>query len=286
MGRRGGSGTRPSRDGSDGCGTTIPPVQSSSPRRSYRHRHDTCRVSALSVNLRRKRHPVIWSHEGLPSDCCAVSAVPRGGALVLSQNLIMYCTQGSQVRPSSPCYIASLFSSNRFRCPRPLPHRLPASSHSSDTPNNNNLPSYISNHHQIVLAINSNAYAGDLPPRLDPAPAPPPLNPLINPAVQAAAAAAAQGAAAQAAARHARQYALNVHPEAAAALARGAPKAPGLELEADGARGTWLGPGAMLLGLKTGQLVVVSLRFDGGSGAATKITVRGRGPGDRPWFCT
>jgi hypothetical protein len=136
---------------------------------------------------------------------------------------------------------------------------------------------------QLVLALNSNAYAGDLPPRLDPLPPPPPPSLLMTPAAAAAAAAAAQGVAAAAAARHARQYALNVHPEAAAAAARGAAKAPGLELEADGARGAWVAPNAMLLGLKTGQLVLVTLRFDGASGAATKITVRpprgGRGRG-------
>jgi len=69
----------------------------STPTPSYRQRHDTCRLSALSVNTRRKRHPVIWTHDGLPSDCHAVSGVPRGGALVVSQNLLLYYTQGAQV---------------------------------------------------------------------------------------------------------------------------------------------------------------------------------------------
>jgi len=132
---------------------------------------------------------------------------------------------------------------------------------------------------QVVLAINSNAFAGDLPPRLEPPPPPPLPNPLMSAAAAAAAAAQTQGAAAVAAARHARQYALNVHPEAAAAVARGAPKAPGLELECDGARGTWISPNAMLMGLKTGQLVVISLRFDGSSTTATKISVTPVGGG-------
>jgi hypothetical protein len=65
--------------------------------RSYRQRRDTCKLSALSVNLRRRRHPVIWGHEGLPSDASALSAVPRGGALVLAQNLLLYYTQAGQV---------------------------------------------------------------------------------------------------------------------------------------------------------------------------------------------
>ncbi|KAI8464986.1 MAG: CPSF A subunit region-domain-containing protein [Monoraphidium minutum] len=193
----------------------------------YRERKDTCRLSALSVNLRRKRHPVIWGHAGLPSDCCALMAVPRGGALVLSQNLVLYYTQGVQV----------------------------------------------------VLAINSNAFAGELPPRLEPPPPPPPPNALMAAAAANAAAAAAQGAAAAAAARHARRYALNVHPDAAAGAARGAARAPGLELEADGARGAWVAPNVLLLGLKTGQLVMVSLRFEGGGAAATKIAVAPAGGG-------
>lgn len=43
-----------------------------------------------------------------------------------------------------------------------------------------------------------------------------------------------------AATSHAKQWAANVHPETVPAAARGAPKAPGLELEADGAVGCWV----------------------------------------------
>jgi hypothetical protein len=70
---------------------------SASPPKRYRERKDTVKLSALSVNLRRKRHPKIWGHEGLPSDCHALYAVPRGGALVVGQNLLLYYTQGTQV---------------------------------------------------------------------------------------------------------------------------------------------------------------------------------------------
>jgi len=43
--------------------------------------------------MRKKRQPVIWSVPKLPSDACSVMAVPRGGVLVLSQNLLMYYAQ-------------------------------------------------------------------------------------------------------------------------------------------------------------------------------------------------
>lgn len=59
----------------------------------YRDRKDTCCLAALSLNLRRKRHPIIWSAKCLPSDSYCVMAVPKGGVLVLSQSLIMYYTQ-------------------------------------------------------------------------------------------------------------------------------------------------------------------------------------------------
>lgn len=107
-----------------------------------------------------------------------------------------------------------------------------------------------------VLAVNSNAFAGELPPRLEAATTP---------------GAVGQDATA-AAVRYARQFATNVHPDAAASLAKSAPKAPGLEIQVDAATGTWLAPHIALLGLKTGQLVLVQLTFKGS--AASKIQVR------------
>jgi hypothetical protein len=47
----------------------------------------------MSINVRKKRQPVIWSVPNLPSDCSSVMAVPRGGVLVLSQNLLLYYAQ-------------------------------------------------------------------------------------------------------------------------------------------------------------------------------------------------
>lgn len=59
---------------------------------------DVCSLSALSINMRKKRQPVIWSVPKLPSDACSLMAVPRGGVLVLSQNLLMYYAQVGQLR--------------------------------------------------------------------------------------------------------------------------------------------------------------------------------------------
>jgi cleavage and polyadenylation specificity factor subunit 1 len=58
-------------------------------------RRDTCAVTALSLNLKRRRHPAIWRARGLPSDAYALSAAPGGGALVLCQNLVLYRAQGA-----------------------------------------------------------------------------------------------------------------------------------------------------------------------------------------------
>jgi hypothetical protein len=93
-----------------------------------------------------------------------------------------------------------------------------------------------------VMAINSNAFAGEVPPKLDP-PSAPTLPQYIRgdaDRLQQAAAQAALEKATTAATSHAKQWAANVHPEFVPAAARGAPKAPGLELEADGAVGTWV----------------------------------------------
>jgi hypothetical protein len=91
------------------------------------------------------------------------------------------------------------------------------------------------------MAINSNAFAGEVPPRLDP-PMPPTFPPFPPRSAQeiAAATAAANEKAVAAAVAHAKLWAANVHPDTVAAAARGAPKAPGLELETDGATGCWL----------------------------------------------
>ena len=58
---------------------------------------DTCAVSAVSLDLDKRRHTVIWSREQLPHTCYRLCAVPDplGGALVLSQNFISHESQES-----------------------------------------------------------------------------------------------------------------------------------------------------------------------------------------------
>ncbi len=61
----------------------------------------------MSIHLRKKRQPVIWSVPQLPSDCSWVLAVPRGGVLVLSQNLLLYYAQVSHVWNAGSCWLSS-----------------------------------------------------------------------------------------------------------------------------------------------------------------------------------
>lgn len=59
----------------------------------YRDSKDTMALTALSINVVHKRHPKIWDASVLPSDTFKLIPVPSGGALALSQNMIMYFTQ-------------------------------------------------------------------------------------------------------------------------------------------------------------------------------------------------
>ena len=59
----------------------------------YRDSKDTMALAALSINVVHKRHPKIWDAFALPSDTFKLIPVPSGGALALSQNMIMYFTQ-------------------------------------------------------------------------------------------------------------------------------------------------------------------------------------------------
>ena len=59
----------------------------------YRDSKDTMALTALSINVVNKRHPKIWDASALPSDTFLLIPVPSGGAVALSQNMIMYFTQ-------------------------------------------------------------------------------------------------------------------------------------------------------------------------------------------------
>ena len=59
----------------------------------YPHTKDACCLTALSLSLRSKAHPRLWSAQGLPSDAHRLFAVPSGGALVVCLNHILYYKQ-------------------------------------------------------------------------------------------------------------------------------------------------------------------------------------------------
>lgn len=59
---------------------------------------NTCQLTALSLNLAQKRHPMIWSASGLPFNCRHLVPVPppAGGAIVVSSNILIYRNHGTR----------------------------------------------------------------------------------------------------------------------------------------------------------------------------------------------
>jgi hypothetical protein len=57
---------------------------------------NTCQLTALSLNLVQKRHPMIWSASGMPFNCRYLVPVPApaGGALVVSSTMLIYRNHG------------------------------------------------------------------------------------------------------------------------------------------------------------------------------------------------
>ena len=56
---------------------------------------NTSRITAVSLNLLQRRHPCIWSFEGLPHDALQLHPVPSpcGGCLVRTTNALLYFSQ-------------------------------------------------------------------------------------------------------------------------------------------------------------------------------------------------
>lgn len=59
----------------------------------FREKKDTRCLTAVSLNLKQKIYPVIWSVKGLPSDAYKLIPAPIAGALVLSMNFISFYSQ-------------------------------------------------------------------------------------------------------------------------------------------------------------------------------------------------
>lgn len=53
-------------------------------------RKDTCAVAALAINSHRKKQPILWSSKRLPSDAISLTAVPYGGAIIMTPSMIIY----------------------------------------------------------------------------------------------------------------------------------------------------------------------------------------------------
>ncbi|ETW04544.1 hypothetical protein H310_03775 [Aphanomyces invadans] len=84
---------------------------------------DTCCLTVLSINLTTRLHPKIWSIGNLPSDCFKVSPCPAplGGAIVLSQNAILYFNQNQYFGLSTTAFADKTIDSTRFPLyPSPL----------------------------------------------------------------------------------------------------------------------------------------------------------------------
>ena len=65
----------------------------------YQDSKDTMALTALSINVVQKQHPKLWEASGLPSDTFKLIPVHSGGALAVSQSMVMFF---SQVKPSAP----------------------------------------------------------------------------------------------------------------------------------------------------------------------------------------
>lgn len=61
----------------------------------YREKKDTHCLTAVSLNLKQKIYPVIWSVKNLPSDAYKLIPAPLAGALVLTMNFICFYSQVS-----------------------------------------------------------------------------------------------------------------------------------------------------------------------------------------------
>ena len=60
--------------------------------------------------------------------------------------------------------------------------------------------------------------------------------------------------------------------QAASSASKGVPRAEGFELDLTGSQGAWVAAYTMLLGLASGQLIIVNLQADGGTVKRIKVS--------------
>ncbi|KXZ43815.1 hypothetical protein GPECTOR_80g175 [Gonium pectorale] len=111
---------------------------------------------------------------------------------------------------------------------------------------------------QHAAALNSNALPGEAPPPL-----------MFDPAREHPATTAG---------RMASEFALNVHPDCAPAAGRSAAFMADLEAVAAGAAAAWLTPTTCIMGLQSGSLLAVHLRFEGPPDQRITAVRTGGGP--------
>ncbi|PAA73122.1 hypothetical protein BOX15_Mlig004527g1, partial [Macrostomum lignano] len=84
-------------------------------------RHDTYRITAMSLNPKDRTNPIIWSQAGLPFDCFALLPVPKpiGGLVVLARNSVIYLNQSQ--RPTGLALNSNINNSTSFPLRRVYP---------------------------------------------------------------------------------------------------------------------------------------------------------------------
>ena len=224
---------------------------------ALRLKKDTCALAALSLDLGRRAHPRIWAAAGLPCDAWALSPAPCGGALVLCLNMVLYYSQARGPRRAEGAASRGGGCGGGDQPRWRLAHaaRLPLTGPPAPAP-----PPPLQSH-QSGVVLNEAAL---------PMPAAP------TPLVFDARAAGGPGATAAA---YARRHASDVHPQAAAAALAFCDAEPAaLNVTCDGASVAWLGPEAALLALRSGQLLLLTLRAQPGGKRQLAVARAGAAP--------
>ncbi|KAL3135407.1 hypothetical protein ABBQ32_007589 [Trebouxia sp. C0010 RCD-2024] len=223
----------------------------------YRDSKDTMALAALSINVVHKRHPKIWDAAALPSDTFKLIPVPTGGALALSQNMIMYFTQGG----------SSALVVNRYALPGKVPEKLDIDVEGEV------LPAQLAAHHATIYPNNVHPWVEELFYQHQNAVA------IRNETLQSTMQTMAKLKCALSSKCPVQHFltAFTNSPweEAAPAMATAAGvdgSAADLMLDLSAARHAWLAKDALLLLLKSGQMVLAHLTIEAGMVKCIKVT--------------